>query len=103
MAGKDPLATFLTQLSRSPAVRKTTEAGVYQLDSEAPDRLRRRLGELQAELRAVTGSPSATDDLAAVRRRREQVLVEVAQVERALEEVLRMFDGGAHPTARDVA
>jgi hypothetical protein len=93
VAGKDPLATFLTQLSRSPVMRKTTEAGVYQLDPDAPDRLRRRLSDLQAELRAVTANPTVTDDLAEVRRRREQVLAEVAQAERALEEVARVLAG----------
>lgn len=91
VTGKDPLATFLTQLSRSPVIRKTTKAGVYELDPDAPDRLRRRLGELQAELREVTGNPSATDDLAEVRRRRERILGEVAQVERALEEAARVL------------
>lgn len=103
VAGKDPLATFLTQLSRSPVMRKTTEAGVYQLDPNAPDRLRRRLGDLQGELRSVTGNPSAADDLAEVRRRRERVLSEVAQVERALEEALRVLDPGGRESSRDVA
>jgi hypothetical protein len=92
VAGKNPLATFLTQLSRSPVMRKTTEAGVYELDAEAPERLRRRLAQLQSELRAVTASPTPTDDLAAVRERREQVLTNVAQVERALEEAARVLD-----------
>lgn len=91
VAGKDPLATFLTQLSRSPVVQKTTQAGIYQLDLDAPERLRRRLTELQTELRAVTGSPAATSDLAEIRGRREQVLAEVAQVERALEEAARVL------------
>lgn len=92
VAGKDPLATFLTQLSRSPVMRKTTKAGVYQIDFDASERLRRRLTELQTELRAVTGNPSATDDLAEIRRRRERVLAEVARVERALEEAARVLD-----------
>jgi hypothetical protein len=103
VAGKDPLATFLTQLSRSPVMHKTTEAGVYQLDPGAPDRLRRRLGDLQAELRAVTGNPSAADDLAEIRGRRERVLSEVAQVERAIEEALRVLDSASRGPARDAA
>src|SRR5215217_894339 len=32
IAGKDPLAVFLTQISRSPAVRRGTRAGFYELD-----------------------------------------------------------------------
>ncbi len=35
IAGKDPLAVFLTQLSRSPALRKGARAGVYELDRQA--------------------------------------------------------------------
>jgi len=91
VAAKDPLAAFLTQLSRSPVMRKTTKAGIYQIDFDAPERLRRRLAELQTELRAVTGNPTATEDLAAIRRRREKVLTEVVQVERALEEAARVL------------
>jgi hypothetical protein len=91
VAGKDPLATFLTQLSRSPVMHKTTQAGIYELDFDASERLRRRLTELQADLRTVTGNPGATDDLAEIRERREQVLAEMAQIERALEEAARVI------------
>ena len=35
VAGKDPLAVFLTQLSRSPLVRKTSTPGVYEVDRQA--------------------------------------------------------------------
>ena len=40
VAGKEPLAVFLTQLSRSPVVRRGTQSGVYELDPGAPRRLR---------------------------------------------------------------
>src|SRR3954447_18732871 len=40
IAGKDPVAVFLTQLSRSPAVRRGTRAGTYELDRGAFHRLR---------------------------------------------------------------
>src|SRR6185312_16269925 len=54
VAGKDPLAVFLTQLSRSPLVRKASAPGVYEVDRQAPLRIRQRLDRLQAELRDVT-------------------------------------------------
>ena len=63
VAGKDPLAVFLTQISRSPVVRKGTQAGVYELDLESPARLRRELNRLQGELR----------DLAAVESQRRRI------------------------------
>jgi hypothetical protein len=71
VAGKDPVAVFLTQLSRSPALRKSTQAGVYELDRSAPARLRASLEELHAGLRELPTTPGATADLAQIRARRE--------------------------------
>lgn len=92
VAGKNPLASFLTQLGRSPLMRKTTEAGVYELDFGAADRLRRELARLQSELRTVTSSSAPQDDLGAIRERRDSILSEMARVERALDEVSRVLD-----------
>jgi hypothetical protein len=58
VAGKDPLAVFLTQLGRSPVVRRGTQSGVYELDRGAPRRLRDTLDALHAELRGIAGAPS---------------------------------------------
>jgi len=86
VAGKDPLAVFLTQLSRSPVVRRGTQSGVYELDPGAPRRLRDRLDALHAELRGIAGTPSATADLTAIRGRRAALTTQITQVEKALEE-----------------
>jgi len=86
IAGKDPLAVFLTQLSRSPVVRKGTQNGVYELDRAAPRRLRRRLEELHEDLRRLTATPGSTVDLASIRTRRAQLNVEIGQVEKGLAE-----------------
>jgi chaperonin cofactor prefoldin len=87
VAGKDPLAVFLTQLSRSPLVRRGTQSGVYELDLQAATHLRRQLEDLQAELRELTANASrSTTDLSAVRRRRTGLNVEISKVEKALEE-----------------
>lgn len=51
VSGKDPLAVFLTQVTRSPVVRKGTEPGVYEVDRQAPLRIRQRLERLGVELR----------------------------------------------------
>ena len=87
VAGKDPLAVFLTQLSRSPLVRRGTQGGVYELDLQAPARLRHQLEDLQAQLRdlAAPASSSATD-LSALRSRRTALNLEIGKVEKALEE-----------------
>jgi hypothetical protein len=97
VAGKDPLAVFLTQLSRSPLVRKAAAPGVYEVDRQAPVRIRQRLERLQAELREVTvGAPGQTAspiELGTVRARRHELDVAIGQQERALEEALRVLRG----------
>ena len=92
VAGKDPLAVFLTQISRSPAVRKGTQSGVYELDRRAPQRLRAQLERLHVEMREFTGMPTAKADVSAIRARRAQLTSEIAQIEKAQEEVARVLD-----------
>ena len=89
VAGKDPLAVFLTQISRSPVVRRTTHSGVYELDLEAPARLRARLDRLHARLA----------EQSADRAERERIVAEIGVAERALDEAERSLPR----TARDDA
>jgi hypothetical protein len=84
--GKDPLAVFLTQLGRSPVVRRGTQSGVYELDPGAPRRLRDELEALHWELRGIAATPTATADLTAIRARRAALTTQMTQVEKALEE-----------------
>ena len=91
VAGKDPLAVFLTQLSRSPALRRGTRSGVYELDLAAETRLRARLDRLHEELRELTSNTSATADLSSIRARRAELTGEIGQVEKALEELSRVL------------
>jgi hypothetical protein len=95
VVGKDPLAVFLTQVSRSPAVRKGTQAGIYEVDRQAPERLRAQLERLHREMRQLTDLPSANTDLSEIRARRGQLASEISQTEKALEEATRVLD----PTA----
>ena len=97
VAGKDPLAVFLTQLSRSPVVRRGTQSGVYALDPGAPRRLRDELDALHAELRGIAATPAATADLTAIRGRRAALTTQITQVEKALEEAEGVL--GARPGA----
>ncbi len=98
VAGKDPLAVFLTQLSRSPVVRKTTQAGVYEIDRDAPARLARRLSKLRTELMQAAGG-SSTNDLGELRDQREKLLNDIRHTERALEEAERVLGPGADVVA----
>jgi hypothetical protein len=97
VAGKDPVAVFLTQVTRSPVVRKATKPGVYEVDRQAPLRIRQRLERLQSELRELTATPSAPFDLAAIRARRHELDLEISQHERALEEALRVLAAPDEP------
>jgi hypothetical protein len=103
VAGKDPLAVFLTQLSRSPVVRRGTQSGVYELDPAAPRRLRERLDGLHADLRGLTAAPSATTDLTAIRARRAAITTQITQVEKALEEAEAVLAPGGERVGPSVA
>jgi len=97
VGGKDPLAVFLTQISRSPVVTRGTQTGVYSLDPQAPRRLRQRLDDLHAELRSLTSTPEITTDLAATRARRAELTSDIARTERALEEADSLLGARTHP------
>ena len=79
VAGKDPLAVFLTQISRSPVIRRSSQAGVYELVLDAPERLRARLDRLHAGLAEHAGD----------RAERDRLLGDIAATERALDEARR--------------
>lgn len=95
VAGKDPLAVFLTQLSRSPVVRRGTQSGVYELDPAAPRRLRDRLDALHADLRRLTAASSPTADLTAIRARRAAITTQITKTEKALEEAEALLGSDA--------
>jgi hypothetical protein len=97
VAGKDPLAVFLTQISRSPVIRKSTQAGVYELDTAAAQRLRGELERLHGDLRALAATPGAAPDLAAVRSRRAQIHTEIGHVEKSLVEAEELL-GTSNPS-----
>jgi hypothetical protein len=96
-AGKDPLATFLTQLSRSPVVRRTTSAGMYELDLAFPESALKRLVHLRHELARAQNLPSdaSIQDIDTARERRAALTADIEATERALEEARRSLGGQA--------
>jgi hypothetical protein len=96
VAGKKPLAVFLSQVSRSPVMRKTTSAGVYALDRDATERLRRELSQLEAELHALTGESSSRPADGGIQTRRRELLLAIGRCERALDEALRGLSPADH-------
>jgi hypothetical protein len=89
IAGTDPLAVFLTQLTRSPVVKRSTQPGVYALDLAAPQRLRGELDRLGRELRQSTAPRLHATDRANAQARRRELQLSIERHERALEEALR--------------
>ena len=92
--GKDPLATFLTNISRSPVVQSTTRAGEYVLDPGFIRRAQERHAHFAAQIAALSSAPSATvQDLVATREQRDRLAHELAVLERDLAEALRCLPG----------
>ena len=86
VAGKREEAVFLCQLLRSPVVRSTTRPGVYELDIEAPRRLRAKLERCHGRLAEVAAARPSTeagrirDELLRTRERLERDLAEATEV-----------------------
>jgi hypothetical protein len=84
--GRNPEATFVTQLTRSPLVRRTAQDGVYVLDLSLADAIRSRLEELHEQL----GPLPPPDQLALLnddaRAARQQVQLAIGRAERTLRE-----------------
>jgi chromosome segregation ATPase len=96
------MAVFLTPLLRSPLIRRGTQSGVYELDRQAPTRLRRQLDELQNQLRTLTvPASSSTADLSSIRSSRRSLTQEINKTEKALEEAEETLGRGRDTT--DVA
>jgi hypothetical protein len=92
IVGKDPLAVFLTQISRSPVVRRSTQAGVYEIDRDASGALRRELDDLHEQLRETTAAPAPSAGLSETRARRQTLMADISRVEKALEEARRLLE-----------
>ncbi len=91
IAGRDSVASFLTQISRSPVVVRGERPGTYRIDLSFPARARHQLAELRAAHRTTHDSPDSGDveQLRALREERAQLAARIGQLERALEEALR--------------
>ena len=92
VSGKKPLAVFLSQVSRSPVMRRGTSAGVYAVDRGAPERLRRELAELERALSALTGRPPGRRADGEVHARRRELVRAIDRHERALHEAVRCLE-----------
>jgi chromosome segregation ATPase len=81
---RNQLATFLTQISRSPVVAKAAQSGTYALDLGAPKRLQDRLATLHQELAALHKGQQTIEHITSIRDRRSELGREISRVEREL-------------------
>jgi chromosome segregation ATPase len=101
IGGKDPLASFLTNIRDSPAVARGSRQGYYKLDPDSAAPLEQQLSEVQAELADVERSidlayanvePSAR--IEALREHRSHLRQTAKRLEAKLDEVRYVFQGG---------
>lgn len=102
VGGKRPDAVFLSQITRSPVVKATTKAGVYQLDFEAPKRLGRNLEALQEDLsQLAAGPPSSGAELAKRTRLQEEISLDIRRTHKALTEARESLESeSTEPSAQ---
>lgn len=86
---QDPLATFLTQVTRSSVVRRADAPGVYALDLDAPRVLGDRLQQLEQQLRRPAPEHPSIEGIAEARDERSTIVRSIRTTERQLEEALR--------------
>ena len=94
--GEKPLATFLTQIRRSPLVNATDTKGVYVVDLEVLPRNRARLGTLTAQLQAYRIPQNASADaLRTAREGRDALVADIRRLERDIDEIERSMNPAA--------
>ncbi len=109
VGGKDPLASFLTNMRDSPAVQRGSSQGRYRLDPGSIDRLGQEIREGSAELVDVEHSIERAYESGAdqrsiedLREHRDNLTQRIKRLESKLQEVLYIFDDPAEvapPTA----
>lgn len=92
IVGQDPAATLLTNLNRSPVVRRAGQPGEYEVDPDALDRLQTSLAEIEAELRDITEvlADPRRDELK-LREHRAQLASEARRLESLIAEGERVL------------
>lgn len=105
VSGKNPEASFLTQISRSPVVRRGSRPGTYYLDYAFPERAQERLDQLRTAFsRSLITGAATSGEIHQAQVRREELAREIRAVERALREARRSLGlADAEPVARQVA
>ena len=107
IGGKDPLASFLTNIRDSPAVARGSRQGYYKLDPDSAAPLEQQLGEVQAELADVERSidlayadAEPSPRVEALREHRSHLRQTAKRLEAKLDEVRYVFQDGRDDDAQ---
>lgn len=98
VAGKDPAASFLTNIRDSPAVRRGSSSGQYRIDPQALARTRQAHAEALAELedlenriagitRDALAEPPRPGELEELREHRQALKAQLRRLELEADEV----------------
>lgn len=115
IGGKDPLASFLTNIRDSPAVIRGSRQGYYRLDPASSEPLEQQLSEIEAELadveRSINLAYAGEDESAqldALRQHRTELRQAAKRAKAKLAEVRYVFqdvrsggEDGEDPDASD--
>ena len=92
VVAKDPVAAFLTNVSRSPLIVRGDAPGTYRIDAAAAAALRRELAEAEAELaelvNVIAREPNPDESL---REHRTRLLAAVRRLEGQVAEIDRVL------------
>jgi chromosome segregation ATPase len=107
VGGKDPLASFLTNIRDSPAVVRGTRQGYYRLDSGSLARVTQQLGETEAEFADVEHSVERLyeddpkhESINGLREHRDHLKQRIKALETDLDELSYVFGEGSHEPSR---
>lgn len=114
IGGKDPAASFLTNIRDSPAVIRGSRPGYYRLDPHSLDKLKGQIGETQAELtdleRSIERAREGSSDAMHIKRlgaHQDHLTQTLKRTEAEAEELAYIFaenqtttDPAAPPSAR---
>lgn len=99
IGGKDPAASFLTNIRDSPAVTRGSSQGFYALDPTSVDRLSQAIAEAQAELADVERSierayegESQLGSVEALRTHRDHLRQQLKRLHADLQELRFVFE-----------
>jgi hypothetical protein len=110
IGGKDPVASFLTNMRDSPAVIRGSKQGHYRLDPSSRDKVAQQIGETQAELADVEQSiskayanASERPSIEHLREHRDHLKLTLKRFEGKMSELDYIFEGQAEaPDSTDV-